>query len=498
MIKKRITAFLAASVLLCGCASSAGTDTDPADSDSEETAVIVIENITQNPEPADTSALEAAVNKITVPAINCKIEICNCYIDNHQQTISMVDVGGLSIDLISAGLITSLPSLVSDGTIRPLNDLLDRYGQDILDRCGGLFECTTFNEIIYAVPANLYPERSMGIGYNSTIAQQHNITVPNPVTMSDLTEIGQQLADSGILLTDQGDGNLSAFHSFYDVESFGEDVNYSYGVIQYPLSNTHIVNAYETDEYREYCHTLRKWKEKGFIRSNSLLSGKNSQELFSNGDTFFQWTSVSPSAGELIKRRNLDFDEILVPATPNELTTSGTLEYTWGVTSSSQHPDKAVQFLNLLYTDPELANLLKYGIEGTDYRKIDEDVVELLGNTGSSSHYDSYFSIYGDPAETWLISPVSGNEKSEMKTFSEEAQPVMTFGYSFDASAVSGEVLAVSEVVSNYRPILECGLADDVDAALDEFILQLNEAGIDRIIEENQRQLDEWLASSAQ
>ena len=72
----------------------------------------------------------------------------------------------------------------------------------------------------------------------------------------------------------------------------------------------------------------------------------------------------------------------------------------------------------------------------------------------------------------------------------------MTFGYSFDPSPVSGEVLAVTEVTSNYRPVLECGLADDVDAALDEFNRQLDEAGIDRIIEENQRQLDEWLALS--
>lgn len=316
------------------------------------------------------------------------------------------------------------------------------------------------------------------------------------MTMEDLTEIGQQLKDTqaGIYLTDQGDGNLSAFHSFYDVESFGEDVNYCYGVIQDPIHNTDIVNAYGTDEYRQYCHTLHEWKERGFIRDDSLLSGKNSQELFRSGDIFFQWTSVSPATEELIKRRGLDFEEILVPATPNELTTSGTLEYIWGVSSSSLHPDKAVEFLNLLYTDPDLANLLTYGIEGKDYLKVDEEAVEVIGNSGGSSRYDSYFSIYGDPDDIWLLSPVTGDEKAEMKSFSEKAQPVMTFGYSFDSTSVSGEILAVTEVISNYRPVLECGLADDVDAALDEFNRQLDEAGIDRIMEENQRQLDEWLA----
>lgn len=497
-MKKRITAALTAALLLCGCASSAadGTAGPAAAGNNEDTAVIVIENITQDPDPADTSELEAAVNEITVPAVNCKVEIYNCYIDDHQQAISMVDVGGLNIDLISAGLVVSLPSLVSDGTVRPLNDLLDRYGQDLLAKCGDLLKCTTFNGMIYAVPANLYPERAMGIGYNGSIAREHGITVPDPVTMEDLTEIGQQLKDTqaGIFLTDQGDGNLSAFHSFYDVESFGEDVNYCYGVIQDPIHNTDIVNAYETDEYRQYCHTLHEWKERGFIRDDSLLSGKNFQELFRSGDIFFQWMSVSPASEELLKRRELDFEEILVPATPNELTTSGALEYTWGVSSSSLHPDKAVEFLNLLYTDPDLANLLTYGIEGKDYRKVDEETVEVIGNSRGSSRYDSYFSIYGDPHDIWLLSPVTGDEKAEMKSFSEKAQPVMTFGYSFDSTSVSGEILAVTEVISNYRPVLECGLADDVDAALDEFNRQLDEAGIDRIIKENQRQLDEWLA----
>ena len=54
-MKKRITAALAAVLLLCGCASSAadGTTDPAADGKNEDTAVLVIENITQDPEPAE-------------------------------------------------------------------------------------------------------------------------------------------------------------------------------------------------------------------------------------------------------------------------------------------------------------------------------------------------------------------------------------------------------------------------------------------------------------
>ena len=70
------------------------------------------------------------------------------------------------------------------------------------------------------------------------------------------------------------------------------------------------------------------------------------------------------------------------------------------------------------------------------------------------------------------------------------------FGYSFDASPVSTQVSAVSTVIAEYMPSLECGVVEDVEASVEEFRAALNSAGIDKIIAENQRQLDEWLAAN--
>ena len=58
------------------------------------------------------------------------------------------------------------------------------------------------------------------------------------------------------------------------------------------------------------------------------------------------------------------------------------------------------------------------------------------------------------------------------------------------------QIQKVQNVVNEYRPILETGMADDVDQLLDEFIAELKKAGIDAIIKENQRQLDSWLEAA--
>lgn len=37
----------------------------------------------------------------------------------------------------------------------------------------------------------------------------------------------------------------------------------------------------------------------------------------------------------------------------------------WVVARQSKHPEQAMAFLNLLYTDPDVVNTLCYGIEGS-------------------------------------------------------------------------------------------------------------------------------------
>lgn len=58
-------------------------------------------------------------------------------------------------------------------------------------------------------------------------------------------------------------------------------------------------------------------------------------------------------------------------------------------------------------------------------------------------------------------------------------------------SEVKTEVAAVQAVLDQYRLPLENGVIDP-DENLPKFINALKEAGIDTVIAEKQRQLDEW------
>lgn len=478
-------------VLITGCGDI--NNTVSKDEKKQEIYEISVENVILGDKNADITRIESLANEITIPAIGCRIKIIDCDISEHEDLVRKIQAGIEHVDLIETGLTTSLSDLVSSGTVIQLEELLHEYGPELEEKEAKQLQATTIDHHVYAVSANLYCGRAEGIGYNEDIAAEYGISMPEKIDLDVLTNIGQILkdSDSGVYLTSQGDGTLTAFDSFYDMETFGGD--FDYGVIMNPLNSTNIVNAYETSEYRAYCHILKQWRDNGFMPSDSLVNGRNQQDMFNNGETFFQFSSISPGTELMNTNKNLSFSEEYISITENRLTTKLVQEFAWGITSGCKYPEKAMELLNLIYKNGELANLLQYGIEGENYT-IAEDgrIIPIVNEDGTVTH-NTKFTIYGDTVQKYQYESDLDITLEDVKAYSEQSQVGKTFGYVFQTDPVSSQIQRVQNVVNEYRPILETGMAGDVDQLLDEFISELKEAGMNEIIKENQRQLDNWL-----
>ena len=102
---------------------------------------------------------------------------------------------------------------------------------------------------------------------------------------------------------------------------------------------------------------------------------------------------------------------------------------------------------------------------------------------------------FGDQMKVYQWEPATPEIYEELAAFNENAMNSLTLGYSFNSENVATEVAAVTTVITQYLPALECGMVDDVDAAIATLNEELEKAGLSRIIEENQRQLNEWMAN---
>ena len=125
-------------------------------------------------------------------------------------------------------------------------------------------------------------------------------------------------------------------------------------------------------------------------------------------------------------------------------------------------------------------------------------ITNVVNADQSAPGYASFFSRFGDQMQVQHWLPATPDFYNELSAFNTQAQNSLSLGYVFNGESVSSEIAAVNSVVSLYLPALECGMLSNVDAALAAFNQEVKNAGIDRIIEENQRQLDAWLQEKGQ
>ena len=167
------------------------------------------------------------------------------------------------------------------------------------------------------------------------------------------------------------------------------------------------------------------------------------------------------------------------------------------VSSGSKHPEKAVEFLNLLNTDEYVGTLIRHGIEGTHYSAVgDTQVDKTMGGTlaPEDNGYDYTFGWqFGSPFnQKWDIS-YPDNIEELFLTYNESAVTGPHVGFTFDSSNVNTEISALTNIVEQYDAALQSGMVNP-EEKIPEFLEALKANGVDNLLKEIQTQLDAWKA----
>lgn len=145
--------------------------------------------------------------------------------------------------------------------------------------------------------------------------------------------------------------------------------------------------------------------------------------------------------------------------------------------------------------------MIQRGIEGVHYEVTDDESGKIIrypdGVDGTTTTFKNPAEFFGDKRQLKMFEPNTGNLYEEWEKFSAHAieNTSDVIGYQFNTEDVQSELGAINNVLSEYLTMLEYG-ACELDSTLDRFNQALKDAGIEKVIEENQKQLDEWLANN--
>ncbi len=438
---------------------------------------------------------EAAINAIIEPAINCRVDIQEVWISELNQKTSMAAAGGEKLDILHVGTVSPLSSMVGSEMLIDMkeDDLLKIHGQGIIELFGeDLLASGKVAGKQLAIPAKTYNANAKGFYYNKSLADAAGITVPEKIeSLAEMTEllvmVKDNIPDVMPFYTGEGTNNTLAWMANY--ASFGG--NSSYGVLLDEQNNHNVTNLYASDLYREYALTMYEWSSKGLQPGDPTDTGLP-QDYFNAAKLFCVVADFNEGVKTNIRANNPEIEIGWVEMVAPKVTNASVTEYMWGIYSDSVRPDKAMAFLNLLYTDAELANILSYGLEGANYSFVEgsDQVVQINGT------YLPTFYIGGDTEEMYIKSPATDDYLEQCAAFEATATVSPILGYVFDDSGFQTESSVITSTLQEYLPQIANGMADseeDMLALLDAFNDKLLSSGIDEVIEANQTQLDAFL-----
>lgn len=513
-MRKRVVSLMVcltmAASLLTGCGGGkedSGKAEKKGTSDGDITEVIW-----QYPTTMDTAGegfikMENALNEMMEKDIGVHVTFEPVSLNEAQNDAILKVSAGEQLDIMLSAF-TSIGNVVSKGLIHPLDDLLDEYGQDILEHshteemCG--YDGQTYGVCTGDVIGNEYGyliKKEYWDKYN--LAEVTGWTDDKIYTTDELEKIFE--------IVKAGEGEN--FYCDVPWNTTPEPMNYGYmeydaiggslatGVLMLNRSfeDLTVYDLFETEEYKEYCKMRYDWAQKGYLAPDAAVTTEAPDTLVAQKNYLGVCYWGSPQ--DMVEyNRTIGCDLVCLDMVPRYSAYKGGAVIQWSIPITSANPEKAMQALNYIYQNPEAAWIIEFGLEGEEYEVIDEQdglkQIKFLADDMQSLPYYMPYGIWGNVLEWPAVAPAPidlGERKQALEDAIPEDRKSPAFGYSFNQESVTSEVAAVNTVIEQYTPSLNCGSINP-DEALPQFIEALKAAGMDKIIAEQQKQLDEWAA----
>lgn len=493
----RIICVIAIGLLLIGCSENI-ENTEMVD-EGECAHVVMTFPYIKTTRMGHLDQIAQAVNAYAREKIGVEVEFLPVDAMESRETYPLWITQGKSIDLMLLNY-EDITSYVEQSMILPLDDYLETEGKDI-EKLSEEREDILSGGTIH--------EKKYGIGIPTTLhGHSGGLWIPERY----LKEVDFQYEDEHIYSFEEIDKLLASMKKkhpdqyplgittqSYDFsvsmfflngyESAGSDINT--GVIMSDEGELQVVDYYETEAYQNWIHQIRDWYLKGYIYPDAAVTTASNVDLLKAGIIMSIPQNGTPY---FYTDEEIGQKMVCLQMTPIQYGPANSKGMFWIIPTTTENAEAAMKFLNLMFSDTYIVNLLECGIEGVDYEKIGENVVTYPeGKNQESIEFFNPIGAFGD--QRLRYSYESDEQMQKILAYSNRAKGVgFEFsGFSFDTSPISMEMEQIEDVLDQYLDVLETGCVDS-EVVYPEFVEKLHAAGMQKVLKEKQRQLDSFEA----
>ncbi|MFD2611266.1 ABC transporter substrate-binding protein [Paenibacillus gansuensis] len=440
-------------------------------------------------DPKDLAAVNEKINEITTKKINATVKLYPLTWDNFKQKTNIMAAAGDTYDLVfTSNWINEFDQAVSKGALRKLDDLwqyMPNVKKSIPDE---IWKATSVKGSNYAVINKQIFANQYGIGIIEPYVKEYNLELDQITSYEQILPVFEKIhADhKDVKLRGIGFDTLGFAPAFFGkFEAIGDT--------QLPgwlNAEGKVINQYDTPELRKVAQYNASLVQKGYIDPRSKLPGQDfTEDEKANKYPIDNVELIKPDMvtnGALAKdgKTKRVFNLITKPKIfSNSLTAAMT-----GISTTSKNPERAAMLIELVNTDKELYNLITFGIEGKHYTKAGDNLITKIADSGYNTNTDF---VFGNVFNGFYTDPGQVGSWDATEKLNNEAEYSELLGFNFVSEPVKTEIAAVKSVMDEYGNVFAGWFPEKYE----EFLAKLKNAGVDKIIAEKQRQVDEWKSS---
>ncbi|MBJ9991806.1 ABC transporter substrate-binding protein [Paenibacillus sp. S28] len=435
----------------------------------------------------DVDKVMAEVSKYTQEKINATVTMKMIDWGDYQQKMQVNVASGEPMDIMftSAGGFDYVQN-ARKGAFMELDDLLEKYGQGIKDTIDPAFlEGSKVDGHNYGIPANKELPQQEVWRFNQNLVDKYKLDTSNVRSLDSIEPLLKAIKEK--------EPNVTPFAMDKNYVPY---VPYDYIIQNLPMAvkldttDYKIVDILETPEMKQALTTMHKYYQAGYVAPEAATTGSTS-DLMTSGNWFMDRAQTQPLADNTWSA-SYGYPVKSTPASDAIITNTSVQGSIMAISANSEHPEKAMEFLNLLNTDPVLRNMVDSGIEGTHYKKVDDKHIE---NLPEGKNYDMPSYSLGNNMLLYLNPNDPDDKWEQFKKFNAEGKDSPILSFNFDSTKVATEMAAVQNVKEQFWASLMTGTVDP-ETYLPKAIAAFKQAGLDKVIAEAQTQLDAWKAAN--
>ena len=248
--------------------------------------------------------------------------------------------------------------------------------------------------------------------------------------------------------------------------------------VKFSDSSKKLVPIFEQEDVMKELKLLHKWYKDGIINADAAtLAEKPKYRPFGieQGWSGAAKTVWGPNMGEEVVA--VPWGDTLI----SNVTVGGSLNC---ISASCEHPDKALQFLELVNTDTYVRDSFFYGLEGDDWTYTADKKVHKNNDEWKMAGYTqgSFFIVS-------QRDDVDFNQWDEVKELNAKAIASPVLGINLDVTDFEDEMVNCVEIYNKYKSELFTGTSDP-EKVVPQMMEEMRKAGFDDMQKKAQEQIN--------